>query len=74
MILLRLEIYRRRFSDCEELEGEVNHTTECVTDLETNIRVEWTILWSSLIRGLEIVTRRCRTLSLNSVLYQKSLS
>jgi len=23
-------------SDCEELVGEVNHTTECVTDLERN--------------------------------------
>ena len=25
-----------RVSDCEELVGEVNHTTECVTDLYKN--------------------------------------
>jgi len=30
-------------SDCEELVGEVNHTTECVTDLLRIIDVEWTI-------------------------------
>ena len=29
---------------CEELVGEVNHTTECVTDLETSIRVKWIIM------------------------------
>ena len=26
-----------RLSDCEELVGEVNHTTECVTDLAKSI-------------------------------------
>ncbi len=31
-------------SDCEELVGEVNHTTECVTDLFSFVDVEWTIL------------------------------
>jgi len=33
-----------RLSDCEELVGEVNHTTECVTDLFSFVDVEWTIL------------------------------
>ena len=33
-----------RVSDCEELEGEVNHTTECVTDLFTFVDVEWRFL------------------------------
>jgi len=33
-------------SDCEELVGEVNHTTECVTDL-FRFCFEWTILWSN---------------------------
>ena len=33
-----------RVSDCEELVGEVNHTTECVTDLFSFVDVEWTIL------------------------------
>ena len=33
-----------RVSDCEELVGEVNHTTECVTDLLMIIDLEWTIL------------------------------
>ena len=31
-------------SDCEELVGEVNHTTVCVTDLFSFVDVEWTIL------------------------------
>jgi len=31
-------------SDCEELVGEVNHTTECVTDLFSFVDVEWTIM------------------------------
>ena len=31
-------------SDCEELVGEVNHTTECVTDLFWIVDFEWTIL------------------------------
>jgi len=31
-------------SDCEDLVGEVNHTTECVTDLFSFVDVEWTIL------------------------------
>ena len=29
-----------RVSDCEELVGEVNHTTECVTDLFSFVDVE----------------------------------
>ena len=29
---------------CEELVGEVNHTTECVTDLFSFVDVGWTIL------------------------------
>jgi len=33
-----------RVSDCEELVGEVNHTTECVTDLFWIVDFEWTIL------------------------------
>ena len=42
MIILIRDIYNQfynlqgwfvRVSDCEELVGEVNHTTECVTDL-----------------------------------------
>ena len=41
-----------RLSDCEELSGcysqemmvEVNHTTECVTDLFWVVDFEWTIL------------------------------
>ena len=33
-----------KVSDCEELVGEVNHTTECVTDLFSFVDVEWTIL------------------------------
>jgi len=33
-----------RVSDCEELVGEVNHTTEYVTDLFSLVDVEWTIL------------------------------
>ena len=32
---------------CEELVGEVNHTTECVTDLFSFVDVEWTIMWSN---------------------------
>jgi len=31
-------------SDFEELVGEVNHTTECVTDLFSFVDVEWTIM------------------------------
>ena len=30
-----------RVSDCEELVGEVNHTTECVTDLFWIVDFEW---------------------------------
>ena len=30
-----------RVSDCEELVGDVNHTTECVTDLFSFVDVEW---------------------------------
>jgi hypothetical protein len=33
-----------RVSDFEELVGEVNHITECVTDLFSFVDVEWTIL------------------------------
>jgi len=33
-----------RVSDCEELVGEVSHTTECVTDLFTFVDVEWRFL------------------------------
>ena len=33
-----------RVSDCEELVGEVNHTTECVTDLFSFVDVEWRFL------------------------------
>ena len=33
-----------RVTDCEELVGEVNHTTECVTDLFSFVDVEWIIL------------------------------
>ena len=36
-------------SDCEELEGEVNHTTEYVTDLFCFDYDEWRIMWSNLI-------------------------
>ena len=32
----RIGDFTQRVSDCEELVGEVNHTTECVTDLERN--------------------------------------
>ena len=32
---------------CEELVGEVNHTTECVTDLFSFVDVEWIILRSN---------------------------
>jgi len=32
-------------SDCEELVGEVNHTTEYVTNLFSFVDVEWTILY-----------------------------
>ena len=32
-----------RVSDCEELVGEVNHTTECVTDLF----IFWDILFTT---------------------------
>ena len=31
-------------SDCEELVGEINHTTECVTDLFSFVDVGWLIL------------------------------
>ena len=31
-----------RQSDCEELVGEVNHTTECVTDL-VSVSFEWIV-------------------------------
>ena len=31
-------------SDCEELVGEVNYTTEYVTDLFSFVELEWTIL------------------------------
>ena len=30
--------------DCDELVGEVNHTTECVTDLFIFVDVEWIFL------------------------------
>ena len=33
-----------RVSDCEELVGEVNHTTESVTDLFSFVDVEWIIM------------------------------
>ena len=33
-----------RLSDCEELVGEVNHTTECVTDLFSFVDFEWRFL------------------------------
>jgi hypothetical protein len=33
-----------RVSDCEELVGEVNHTTECVTNFFSFVDVEWGIL------------------------------
>ena len=36
-----------RAPDCEELVGEVNHTTECVTDLFNLVDVEWRFLWYS---------------------------
>ena len=36
-------------SDCEELMGEVNHTTECMTDLLRIFDVEWIILLSNSI-------------------------
>ena len=31
-------------SDCEELVGEVNHTTECVTDPFSFVDFEWILL------------------------------
>ena len=34
-------------SDCEELVGEVNQTTECVTDLFSFVELEWIILLSN---------------------------
>jgi len=42
--LTRIGDFTRRVSDCVELVGEVNHTTECVTDLFSFVDVEWTIL------------------------------
>ena len=36
-----------RVPDCEELVGEVSHTTECVTDLFNLVDVEWRFLWYS---------------------------
>ena len=42
--LTRIGDFTRRVSDCVELVGEVNHTTECVTDLFSLVDVEWTIL------------------------------
>ena len=36
-----------RVSDCEELVGEVNHTTECMTDLFSFVDFEWIILFFS---------------------------
>jgi len=33
-----------RVSDCEELVGEVNHSTECVTDLFSFVDFEWILL------------------------------
>ena len=38
-ILQELGDFTWRVSDCEELVGEVNHTTECVTDLAKSISV-----------------------------------
>ena len=35
-ILQKMWILTWRVSECEELVGEVNHTTECVTDLYKN--------------------------------------
>jgi len=40
----RIGDFTWRVSDCEELVGEVNHTTECVTDLFWIVDFEWTIL------------------------------
>jgi len=40
----RIVDFTWRVSDCEELVGEVNHTTGCVTDLFWIVDFEWTIL------------------------------
>ncbi len=42
--LQELGILLGMVSDCEELVGEVNHTTECATDLFKINDVEWTIM------------------------------
>ena len=39
-------------SDCEELVGEVNHTTEYVTDLFSFVDVEWLILLINLSNSM----------------------
>ena len=41
-----------RLSDCEELVGEVNHTTEGVTDLLSFVDVEWLILLINLSNSM----------------------
>jgi len=44
MDFTRIGDFTWRVSDCEELVGEVNHTTECVTDLFSFVDFEWIIL------------------------------
>ena len=48
----RYNFFTWRLSDCEELVGEVNHTTECVTDLFWIVDFEWTIVWSNHLDSL----------------------
>jgi len=44
LIYKKLGDFTWRVSDCEELVGEVNHTTECVTDLFSFVDFKWIIL------------------------------
>ena len=43
-----------RLSDCEELVGEVNHTTECVTDL-VSVSFEWIVQLSNQNYSLDFI-------------------
>jgi len=38
-----------RLSDCEELVGEVNHTTECVTDLFSFVDMDNSVIYFKLL-------------------------
>ena len=59
-------------SDCEGLVEEVNHTAKFVTDLFSFVVVTRTFMLSVIILRFGIINLR-RTLSLNFLLYQKSL-